>query len=172
MPQMTAIHRWFLAVLPASAVFAVDQVTKVIITEFVMQPPREIPVTGVFNLVLSFNQGLSFGVLSDQLGERAIVLGLGQLCIAAFILAVALHAKTRTDVLALAFMAGGAAGNAMDRLHRGAVVDFLDFHVAGNHWPAFNGADIAIVMGGAFFAFSALRPTFTKHDRIPREHGQ
>lgn len=169
MPQMAAIHRSFLAILVALAVFTVDQVAKVVITEFVMQPPREIPVTSFFNLVLSFNRGLSFGVLSDQFGEHAIVLGLIQLGIAAIILAFALRATTRTDVAALALMAGGAAGNAMDRLHREAVVDFLDFHVAANHWPAFNAADIAIVMGGAIFAFSAVRPPSTKPDRMQQK---
>ena len=51
---------------------------------------------------------------------------------------------------------GGALGNAIDRLWHGAVVDFLDFHVAGYHWPAFNVADSAITIGVAFIIVEGL----------------
>lgn len=67
--------------------------------------------------------------------------------------------RQRTESVALALIAGGFAGNVMDRLHRGAVVDFLDFHAAGYHWPAFNTADIAVVAGVALFIFAAVLPS-------------
>ena len=53
-------------------------------------------------------------------------------------------------------MAGGAAGNILDRLTRGAVVDFLDFHIGGWHWYAFNLADSAITVGVAMLLFETL----------------
>ena len=49
--------------------------------------------------------------------------------------------------LPLAFIAGGALGNLIDRVRFGAVVDFLDFHIGGAHWPAFNVADVFICLG-------------------------
>jgi len=53
---------------------------------------------------------------------------------------------------------GGALGNLIDRLHIGAVLDFLDFHAFGYHWPAFNVADIAISCGAVLLVWDALRP--------------
>ena len=55
---------------------------------------------------------------------------------------------------ALALIAGGAIGNVIDRVRLGAVVDFLDFYVAGHHWPAFNVADSAILVGVVLFLLS------------------
>jgi signal peptidase II len=51
---------------------------------------------------------------------------------------------------------GGAVGNAVDRLHQPGVVDFLDFHLAGWHWPAFNVADSAICVGAAILVLESL----------------
>src|SRR3546814_9558171 len=62
-----------------------------------------------------------------------------------------------SQALAYSLILGGALGNAFDRLLRGHVVDYLDFHLGGWHWPAFNVADIAIVCGAALMVFSSLR---------------
>lgn len=51
----------------------------------------------------------------------------------------------------LSLIAGGAIGNLLDRVRFGAVVDFLDFHIGALHWPAFNVADICIVVGVAWY---------------------
>ena len=67
--------------------------------------------------------------------------------------------------LAYAFILGGALGNGVDRALRGYVVDFLDFHDRGWHWPAFNVADIAIVCGAGLLIFSAFR----RPPQAPRE---
>jgi signal peptidase II len=59
-------------------------------------------------------------------------------------------------VLAISLVVGGALGNVVDRLRFGAVVDFLDFHAAGVHWPAFNAADSAITVGAAIILYDAI----------------
>jgi signal peptidase II len=57
----------------------------------------------------------------------------------------------------LALVLGGAAGNLFDRLWFGEVTDFLDFHVGGHHWPAFNLADSAISVGAALVVLDLWR---------------
>ena len=134
---------------------AVDMLTKWLILNVVMAPPRVIEITPFFNLVLGFNPGISFGMFRDLFFERPFVL----VGIKAAIIAGLLVWATRTDRLleavALGLIAGGAAGNVMDRVLRGAVTDFLDFHVGAWHWPAFNTADAAITVGvGLLFTSS------------------
>ena len=133
--------------------FLLDQATKWWILNHVMDPPRVIPVTGFFNLVLGFNTGVSFGLF----GEAPAWLPM------AFILPMVaglLVWMTRTDsrltAIALGLVVGGAFGNLLDRLRHGAVTDFLDFYVGAYHWPAFNFADVAIVSGVALLLIESV----------------
>lgn len=143
--------------ITALGVFAVDQAAKTIVVEFVMQPPRTIALTGFVNLILSFNTGISFGMFSQLFRENAAILGTVQAIVALIVMIYALYVhRRRVDALALAMLAGGAASNAADRLQRSAVVDFIDVHVAGLHWPSFNFADIAIVAGVVVLAASGI----------------
>ncbi len=142
------------ALLFMLAAVSVDLFTKTIMVELVMQPPRIIPVTSFFNLVLTYNEGVSFGLFANLFGDRPGVLTLGTSLIALIIIVCAVAAKNRTDASALGVISGGAIGNIVDRARNGAVTDFLDFYVADWHWPAFNLADVAIV-GGAIFMFVA-----------------
>ncbi|MDP7548448.1 MAG: signal peptidase II, partial [Alphaproteobacteria bacterium] len=64
----------------------------------------------------------------------------------------------RLAILALGAVIGGAAGNIIDRVWRGAVADFFDFHLMGYHWPAFNVADSAITLGVAMLLYDSFRP--------------
>ena len=142
---------------PALAVLllALDQATKWWILEVVMRPPRVIPVTGFFNLVLGWNRGISFGLL--DVGFSAWMLPAVALVVVAA-LAVWLG-RTRSPLIAAAIgmVIGGALGNVVDRLRfDGAVADFLDFHVAGYHWPAFNVADSGITLGAAVLILESL----------------
>jgi signal peptidase II len=66
--------------------------------------------------------------------------------------------KERLVALGIGLVVGGAVGNVLDRLWHGAVVDFLDFHVGGWHWPAFNVADAAICVGVAAMVIDGLLP--------------
>jgi len=131
----------------AVLVLALDQASKWLILERVMNPPRLLPVTEFFNLVLVWNRGVSFGLFPAE-GPVGPWLLAG---FAAIVIVVLLYLLRRAGSVptgaAYALVAGGAAGNALDRIRFGAVADFLDFHVLGWHWPAFNLADSAIAIG-------------------------
>lgn len=129
----------------AALVLILDQASKWWILVDVMAPPRVIEVTGFFNLVLVWNPGISFGMFGAG-GGRWV---LAALAVAIAVALVVWMARSERPwlVRALGLVVGGALGNALDRLIHGSVVDFLDFHVAGLHWPAFNLADSAITVG-------------------------
>ncbi|MCW5774046.1 MAG: signal peptidase II [Rhodospirillaceae bacterium] len=140
----------------ALIVLFLDQVTKVAILEWVMQPPRTIAVTGFFALVLVWNRGMSFGMLNT--GDPAVPWILGALSVA---VAVALiwwlaRAQRWLVVVGVALVLGGALGNLIDRALYGAVVDFLLLHAGDWHWPAFNLADSAITLGVAALLWDSL----------------
>lgn len=112
---------------------------------FPWAPPVE--VTGFFNLVTVWNRGVSFGILANDHALGPYLLSGLAVTISAVLAWLLRRAETRFLALAYAVVIGGALGNVIDRLRFGAVFDFLDFHVAGWHWPAFNIADSAIVIG-------------------------
>ena len=151
---MSLLCRGSLAI--AAVLIVADQITKWIILERVMVPPRIIPVTDFFNLVLVWNRGVSFGLFSDgDPSQRWILIGVALAVTTA--LTVWLWRADRWPVaLALGLVIGGALGNVIDRLRFGAVADFLDFHVAGFHWPAFNLADSAITVGVVLLVLDSL----------------
>jgi signal peptidase II len=71
---------------------------------------------------------------------------------------LARHAGDKLFCLSLALILGGAIGNVLDRIALGYVVDFLDFHIGGWHWPAFNLADSAITAGAVLLIVDSFRP--------------
>jgi len=140
----------------AAIALVLDQVTKWIILEHVMTPPRVIDVTGFFNLVLVYNRGVSFGLFGDGAVSALVLKAVAMVVVAGLIWWM----RQAYDLLvrvALGLVVGGAIGNIIDRAVHGAVVDFLDFHVAGYHWPAFNVADSAIVIGVGLLLWDAFR---------------
>lgn len=100
-----------------------------------------------FNIVFTWNPGASFS-LFRALGESApfIIIVVTGAIIGAILYYLFMRANSY-ERIPLALIAGGAIGNLIDRIRFGAVVDFLDFHIGGIHWPAFNIADICIVVG-------------------------
>lgn len=115
-----------------------------------------IPVTGFFNFVSARNPGAAFSMLADAGGwQRYFFLGIA-LLVSAVLMWMLLSPMRRREALAYSLILGGALGNAMDRLNFAEVTDFLDFHASGMHWPAFNGADVAITLGAACLIFSAF----------------
>ena len=137
-------------------VLALDQVSKWWILTDVMNPPRIIEITPFFNIVLAWNRGVSFGMFAgDSAWGPWLLTGLAGVIVIA--LAVWLwRTPSRLSVAALGLIIGGAVGNVVDRLNHGAVVDFLDVHAAGWHWPAFNVADSAICVGAAILVLESL----------------
>ncbi len=131
----------------ASTVLVADQVAKSVIA---MVTPlgwlRE--VTPFFNLVHTLNPGAAFSFLAGAGGWQRwffLVFALGASIWLVWMLSKPVR---RLEALAYSLILGGALGNAFDRAARGQVIDYLDFHLGGLHWPAFNIADMAIT-GGA-----------------------
>ena len=137
-------------------VAALDQLSKWIIVAHVMNPPVQIEVTSFFNLVLAHNRGVSFGMFAagSELGKWILV-GLA-LMISGFLVRWLFQSSSPFSIIALGLILGGAVGNVIDRVLIGAVVDFLDFHAFGTHWPAFNVADTTIFLGAAGLIFESF----------------
>ena len=115
--------------------------------EIVPVPYLMTHVLDCFNIVFTWNPGASFS-LFRALGESApLVIVTATGVVIGFILHYLFVRAARYERVPLALIAGGAIGNLIDRIRFGAVVDFLDFHIGGYHWPAFNVADICIVVG-------------------------
>jgi signal peptidase II len=132
-----------------------DLLTKWWIVGQVMNPPRAIEITPFFNLVMVWNRGITFGMFGDA-GWGRWAFAVLALAIVVVLISWLSRASYRSTALALGLVIGGAIGNVIDRIRWGAVADFLDFHVAGWHWPAFNVADSAIVIGVGILLLEAL----------------
>lgn len=144
------------------AVFIADQVSKAAALALIRDP---VPVTPFFNLVMVWNHGISFGLFRQSHDMGPYILASLSFVISLFFAVWLFRARTLPLALALGAVIGGALGNAVDRLRHGAVVDFLDFHAFGWHWPAFNFADSFIVLGIAFVVIDGL---FFDPDRKPK----
>lgn len=119
-------------------------------------PPILIEVLPFYNTVVVWNYGISFGLFNDGDSDGSLILiTLSSLVSAAFLIWL-LNTNSRMTALSLALVIGGAAGNIIDRVRFGAVFDFADFHIAGYHWPAFNFADSAIVVGVVILLIHSL----------------
>lgn len=141
----------------ATIVLLLDQLTKITIAQ-IFKYGESHPVTSFFNLVLVYNKGAAFSFLANQGGwQRYFFTAIGIAAALFIIYLLKKHAGQRLFCWALALILGGAVGNVIDRIMYGHVIDFLDFHVNGWHWPAFNVADSAIFIGAALFIIDELR---------------
>ena len=155
MPSMTRTGSWLAL---AGVIVVIDQVTKyLVVRSFALG--ESVVLTSFFNLVLVLNPGAAFSFLSDQAGwQRGFFIAIALAASAWIVYLLVKHPRDRLFALALTLVLAGAVGNVIDRILVGAVVDFLDFHALGYHWPAFNVADSAITCGAVLLAWDALRP--------------
>ena len=132
------------------AVLAADQATKaVVVARFTGDTVVSI-IPGLFRLVRVENPGIAFGLFSDSSSPLATAIFIFISLAAIILIGVLLWRNppaAKLMAVGLALILGGAAGNLVDRLARGRVVDFLDLYVSSYHWPAFNLADSAISIG-------------------------
>ena len=119
-----------------------DQLSKLLIVENLYMGER-INILPFFNLVHVRNKGVTFGLLSGNL--QPIVFVILSLIVVGFLIDYARKNKNYRPFISL--IVGGAIGNIIDRIAYGSVIDFLDFYLGKHHWPAFNIADSAIVIG-------------------------
>ncbi len=138
-------------------VIALDQFTKQLV-ESAFALRESMAVLPYFNLVLVYNEGAAFSFLSDQGGwQRWFFVLLALVVIAVLISWLRrLGREEQLVAVALSFIIGGAVGNLIDRVIYGHVIDFVDLYYSGWHWPAFNVADSAIVLGVALMLYDLI----------------
>ena len=153
-PQARSALRWlWIAVL----VVILDQASKQWAEAVLLH--GQIELLPWFNLTLAYNRGAAFSFLAEAGGwQRFFFLGIG---LVAVVIIVAWLRKLRADAtqnaVGLSLILGGAIGNLIDRALYGHVIDFIDWHYAGWHWPAFNIADSAILIGAVLVVLAGLR---------------
>ncbi len=156
--------------LAALAVLALDQWSKWLVEIHLPQLASVPVIPHLLNFTHVRNTGVAFGLFAARGSDvHAVALSL----VGARALGVVLVYFWRTPVndrlllVALALMLGGAIGNLPDRVAGGAVTDFIDVYLGIHHWPSFNVADSAIVIGLGLIVWDALRPYLVRrHQQV------
>ena len=153
-PRLSALLPWGLI----AAVIAIsDQATKAVVEGW-LERGEVVRVTGFFNFVLAYNSGAAFSFLAGAGGwQRWFFVAVASVATVVIAWLLARHRDETLFCAGLSLILGGAMGNLWDRIVIGHVVDFLDFHAAGWHWPAFNVADSAICVGAALLIVDGFR---------------
>lgn len=154
------MNKWILLPAISIATLLFDQGTKAWVRATIPLQDRNEVIASVFNLVHVRNRGGAFGLLAnlDETLRTPIFVGLSIVAVAVVLSMLRTTPSNRWGLTtALSLVLGGALGNLMDRLRLGSVVDFLDFYWKTYHWPAFNVADVAIVIGVALLLIDVFR---------------
>jgi signal peptidase II len=148
-----------LATLSLAALVA-DQASKYAVQKFTMLGSQRVVIPGLINLVHTSNPGVAFGLLADSnmpwLARILILFSVAVIALLVWLLVTG-RAGGLLGQAGLSLILGGAAGNVFDRVLRGSVTDFLDFHIGNHHWYTFNVADSAIVIGAGLVLLELFR---------------
>lgn len=146
----------FLGLAIALVVVLFDQLSKYYMLNEVLGEQAVIEVTPFFNWVRAWNTGVSFSMFNDYGSAGAIMLSVVAGVIVIALIVWLKNERDRLAQAALGMVIGGAIGNVIDRVRLGAVFDFLDFHIADSHWPAFNLADSFICAGAVILIIQSI----------------
>jgi signal peptidase II len=159
MSQTRDWRGWLLGL--SALVIALDRVTKIWVSRHIEQGSAITVIPRVFRISHVLNSGAAFSMFTDSPHPERTrwMLTAFSLLAAVVVLAVLLRVGRRITLtsLSMALVLGGAIGNVWDRLRTGTVVDFLEVHIIHYHWPDFNVADSAIVIGGILLLLDSLR---------------
>lgn len=177
LPQkVTAKSRSEIRLLSISAgvaffLLVLDQLTKLLVEKRMILGESIEVIKGFFSLTYVTNKGAAWGIFS---GYGLVLFGIGLLVtVIAIMFLRKLCAGYPERYVAILAVLSGVFGNSIDRLFRGAVVDFLDFYIKDRHWPAFNVADCAICIGIGVYMLSALiRPDETANQLTAEDHAE
>ena len=143
-------RRYLLLMGVSLVLIALDQITKMLVVHNMHLHESISIIKGFFNLTYIRNPGAAFGIFATANSAFRLVFFVGTSILALGLLGTIFYRLHHDDVwgqLTVSSIFGGAIGNLIDRLRYGEVIDFLDFHMSGYHWPAFNVADSAISIG-------------------------
>lgn len=151
---------WSWLALIIAVVFAADQATKHAIEKYTTPDYFHVVIPGLLNLIHTHNPGVAFSMFANAHSPAVrflLVLFSVGVIVFLFWLLAAERAGGRMGQIGMALIIGGAVGNVVDRLTRRGVTDFIDLHIDNHHWPTFNVADSAIVIGAALVLVELFR---------------
>ena len=134
----------------------VDYISKTQMQSYLAQHNNLIEVTFFLNFVSVFNTGAAFGIFADY-GTQFLAGFSLVFCVGLYIFTYLYPKLNYLQLTAIAFIFGGGLGNGFDRILKGSVFDFIDLHLFGLHWPAFNIADAAVVFGVCLAIYSLYK---------------
>ena len=141
-------------------VLILDRVTKIVIARTIPLGGGHVVIPHIFRISHVLNSGAAFSLFGDSGSpERIRWILVSFSLLAAVVVAIVLTRMGRrmtATTFGLALILGGAIGNAWDRIHTGSVIDFFEIHIVHYHWPDFNVADSAIVVGGILLVLDSL----------------
>ena len=146
------LSKWFVTEVMIKVMLEKPDPSTIGFFDWVSSAPPRLPFVSIemlpfFNIVMVWNQGVSFGMFSNSSDYGPILLSALSLVISAIFAVWLFRSSSKMQCFAIALVISGAIGNVVDRVRFGAVIDFLDFHAFGHHWPAFNVADSCICVG-------------------------
>ena len=154
---------WLLLI--SAVILLLDRLSKVWVTQHI-ELGHAIPVIPrVFRITHVLNDGAAFSLFADSATPEhvrwALIAFSTAAALAVLIALLRMGRNFTLTTLALALVLGGAIGNDYDRIRYASVVDFLEVHIVHYHWPDFNVADSAIVVGACLLLLDALIPRKT-----------
>ncbi len=138
-------------------ILILDQITKYLIETRVRLHETIQVIPGFFNITHVRNRGAAFSLFSDASGSFRSIFFVTVTIVAIIVISLLIRkTRERLPITAFALILGGAAGNLIDRLRYGEVVDFVQWYVRSYYWPSFNVADSAITVGVCLLAVDML----------------
>lgn len=147
------MKKQYVILLVTSLVLVFDVFTKRMIMKW-LTPHESIDILPFLKIVHVQNEGAAFGLFTSFGNRLFIVISLIAILVIVLYL---IKIQDRLEIFSISLILGGAAGNLLDRLTVGKVIDFMDFFISRWHWPAFNVADSALTIGIMLFFISQLR---------------
>lgn len=151
---------WLLLI--SAGVIAADRVTKSLVAKHIFMGDAITVIPGFLRITHWLNEGAAFSLFADSASPHVVRWGLiafsAVAALAVLIALIRLGNRINTTTVALTLVLGGALGNLHDRIVYGSVVDFIEVHIFGYHWPDFNVADSCIVIGACLLLLDSLLP--------------
>jgi signal peptidase II len=151
---------WLLLI--SAVIIVADRITKSLVAKHILMGDAITVIPGFLRITHWLNEGAAFSLFADSTSPNAVRWGLiafsAVAALAVLIALVRLGSRINITTVALALVLGGALGNLHDRVVYGSVVDFIEIHIFGYHWPDFNVADSSIVVGACLLLLDSLLP--------------
>jgi signal peptidase II len=153
--------RWLMLVI-AALIVLLDRVTKLWVIANIKQGHAIVIIPRIFRLTHVVNTGAAFSIFegaSSPALVRNLLIGFSIIAVTVVLALIwKMGQRATLTSVALALILGGAIGNLYDRIRFAYVIDFLEVHIVHYHWPDFNVADSAIVVGACLLLLEMLRP--------------